>query len=92
MLNAQGQASQVHCDGPLLSTGETEGQYTRLEAPGVSTPDWSNGTIIPLGTIITSGLDINYNGIPGENSSISLTGLVLTCSRSGPGPMPTGCL
>ncbi len=66
LTNSPGQASQVHCDGTLLSTGVSEGQYVRLESPAVSTPDWSNGTILPSGTIIKSGLDINYNGIVGE--------------------------
>jgi hypothetical protein len=65
-INSQGQASQVHCDGTLLSTGAAEGQYVRLEGSSVSTPDWSNGTVVPLGKLITSGLDINYNGVLGE--------------------------
>lgn len=66
VTNGQGQAAQVHCDGTLLNTGVSEGQYTRLESSGISTPDWSNGTIKPAGKLITSGLDINYNGVLGE--------------------------
>jgi len=62
-IDTTGQASQVYCNGQLLNPGAA--QYVRLESPAVSTPDWSNGTL-PLGKIITSGLDINYDGIPGE--------------------------
>ncbi len=62
--NSEGQAAQAHCDGTLLNNGEAP--YIRLEGAAVSTPDWSNGTILPLGKIITSGLDINYDGNVGQ--------------------------
>jgi Bacterial Ig-like domain (group 2) len=63
-----GQASQVFCSGDLLNTGSitNEGKYVLLQGASVSTPDWSNGTILPLGKLITSGLDINYDGIGGQ--------------------------
>jgi hypothetical protein len=63
-IDTPGQASQVYCSGNLL-TG-SEGQYVLLQGPSVSTPDWSNGTILPLGKLITSGLDINYDGTESE--------------------------
>jgi hypothetical protein len=68
LANTPGPASQVFCSGDLLTTGSitNEGQYVLLQGPTVSTPDWSNGTILPLGKIITGGLDINYDGIGGE--------------------------
>lgn len=65
-IDTPGQASQVSCNGQLPNTFTTqEGQYVLLQGSSVSTPDWSNGTV-PLGKIITSGLDINYDGIIGE--------------------------
>jgi len=66
-IDTPGQASQVFCSGDLLNSGSIsgEGKYVLLQGPAVSTPDWSNGTV-KLGTIITSGLDINYDGIGGE--------------------------
>jgi hypothetical protein len=64
--NSQGQAAQVHCDGTLLTSTAPEGQYVRLEGSAVSTPDWSNGTVLPLGALIRSGLDINYDGNVGQ--------------------------
>ena len=90
IANSQGQASQVHCDGTLLSTGKTEGQYVRLEGPGVSTPDWSNGTILPLGTIIKSGLDINYNGIVGETFTDQPDWISLNLQQVGARPNADG--
>ncbi len=61
------QASVVSCNGQLPSTFTTqEGPYVRLQGASVSTPDWSNGTILPLGKLITSGLDINYDGTNGQ--------------------------
>jgi hypothetical protein len=62
--NTPGQSSQVDCNGRLLAGSEVS--YVRLESPAVSTPDWSNGTILPLGRIITSGLDINYDETVGQ--------------------------
>jgi hypothetical protein len=51
-------------NGQLLSG--SEGPYVLLQGSTVSAPDWSNGTVTPAGKIITSGLDINYDGINGE--------------------------
>jgi YDG domain/Putative Ig domain/Kelch motif/Galactose oxidase, central domain len=62
--NTPGQKAQVYCNGQLLSG--SEGPYVLLQGSSVSTPDWSNGTVTPAGKIITSGLDINYDGINGE--------------------------
>ena len=61
-----GQASQVYCSGDLLTPAlAPERNYVLLQGPTVSTPDWSNGTV-PLGKLITSGLDINYDGTVGQ--------------------------
>ncbi len=66
-IDTPGQASQVDCNGQILGTSlGSEGAYVRLQGASVSTPDWSNGTILPLGAPITKGLDINYDGIIGQ--------------------------
>ncbi len=66
-VNTAGQASQVFCSGDLPPGSiSNEGKYVLLQGSAVSTPDWSNGTILPLGKLITSDLDINYDGIGGE--------------------------
>ncbi len=66
-IDTPGQASKVFCNGNLLNAGSIpgEGQYVLLQGASVSTPDWSNGTV-PLGKIITTGLDVNYDAIGGE--------------------------
>ncbi|MGD1073047.1 MAG: YDG domain-containing protein [Bryobacteraceae bacterium] len=89
-VNSQGQASLVHCDGTLLSTGAAEGQYVRLEGPSVSTPDWSNGTILPLGKLIETGLDINYNGILGETFTDQPDWISLNLQQVGARPNADG--
>jgi hypothetical protein len=56
-----GATARVHCDGTPITDGALE---VRLESPRVGTPDWSNGTITPLGS--TFPLDVNFNGTDGE--------------------------
>ncbi len=67
LVNTPGQATKVFCSGDLLNTGaiSNEGQYVLLQGANVSTPDWSNGTVT-LGKLITSGLDINFDGTGGQ--------------------------
>jgi hypothetical protein len=56
-------AAKLHCDGTKITDGALE---VRLESPTVgTTPDWSNGTVLPLGT--SFALDVNFNGKPGEH-------------------------
>ena len=62
--NTPGQKAQVYCNGQLLSG--SEGPYVLLQGSTVSTPDWSNGSVTPAGKIITSGLDLNYDGTVGQ--------------------------
>ena len=60
-IDTPGQASAVDCNGvPPSALAPAEQNYVLLQGPTVSTPDWSNG-LDPLGTIIKSGLDINYD-------------------------------
>ncbi len=60
-IDTPGQASAVYCNGvPPSALAPAEQNYVLLQGPTVSTPDWSNG-LDPLGTIIKSGLDINYD-------------------------------
>ncbi len=89
--NTPGQPSQVSCNGQLPSSfGTTEGPYVRLEGPAVSTPDWSNGTILPLGKIITSGLDINYDGTIGQTFFDSPDWISLNLQQVGARPNANG--
>jgi hypothetical protein len=62
LFNSPGQAAQVHCDGTAITNGAQE---IRFEGSTLSTPDWSNGTVTPLGTPFA--LDVNFNGILSEN-------------------------
>ena len=60
-INSVGQAAKVHCDGTPI-TGDGLGSSSGR--PGLSTPDWSNGTnpfILPL--------DVNYDGVAGQTLS-----------------------
>ncbi|MGA2880343.1 MAG: MBG domain-containing protein [Bryobacteraceae bacterium] len=81
LFNTPGQASQVYCTGQLL-TG-SEGPYVLVQGASVSTPDWSNGTILPLGKTITSGLDINYDGTIGQSFSDSPDWMSLNLQQVG---------
>ena len=63
------QAAQVHCDGTPIKGGEPF--EVRLEGLGISTPDWSNGTV-PAGHLLTA--DANYDGIRDRRSWTRLTG------------------
>jgi hypothetical protein len=83
-LDTPGQASKVFCSGDLLNTGSIpgEGQYVLLEGPTVSTPDWSNGTV-PLGKLIKSGLDINFDGTGGQTFTDSPDWLSLNLQQVG---------
>jgi Legume lectin domain/MBG domain/YDG domain len=87
-IDTPGQASQVYCNGQLLNAGE--GQYVALESPTVSTPDWSNGTVLPLGKLITKGLDINYDGTIGETFTDSPDWLSVNLQQVGARPNADG--
>lgn len=88
--NTPGQASQVDCNGQILSQSLTgEGQYVRLQGTSVSTPDWSNGTA-PLGSIITKGLDINYDGTLGQTFRDSPDWVSLNLQQVGARPNANG--
>jgi hypothetical protein len=69
-IDTPGQKSVAYCNGNLYdgtsAYNAPEGGYVRLQGSSVSTPDWSNGTVLPLGKLITSGLDINYDGTIGQ--------------------------
>ncbi len=54
-----GQAAQRHCDGSPITDGAL---LIRKEADGLAIPDWSNGTVTPLGTPFA--LDVNFDGVP----------------------------
>ena len=88
LANTPGQASKVYCNGNLL-TG-SEGSYVRLQGSSVSTPDWSNGTISPLGTLITKGLDINYDGSIGQVFTDSPDWISLNLQQVGARPNANG--
>ncbi len=83
-IDTPGQASKVFCSGDLLNTGSIsgEGQYVLLQGANVSTPDWSNGTVA-LGKLITSGLDLNFDGIGSQTFTDSPDWLSLNLQQVG---------
>jgi hypothetical protein len=89
--NTASQASLVDCNGQILSQSLSgEGPYVSLQGASVSTPDWSNGTVRPLGSLITKGLDINYDGIMGETFLDSPDWLSLNLQQVGARPNANG--
>jgi Bacterial Ig-like domain (group 3)/MBG domain (YGX type)/Bacterial Ig-like domain (group 2) len=86
-VNTPGQAAQVYCNGALLNAGASP--YVRLEGATVSTPDWSNGTL-PLGKLITKGLDINYDGTVGQTFTDSPDWYSLNLQQVGARPNANG--
>ena len=85
-----GRAATLHCDGTPIMDGARE---VRLESADISTPDWSNG-VFKLGTSFP--LDVNFDGIPGENLSDqndwSSLNLGQMGSRTNFGSLSTGSL
>ncbi len=66
LANTPGQASKAYCSGGYPTEPGQPYEYVRLEWPSISTPDWSNGTVLPLGTKLPA-LDINFDGTTGNN-------------------------
>ncbi len=62
--DSAGQAAKRHCNGSAISGVNGDVPLIRKEAASLATPDWSNGTVTPLGK--TFPLDVNFDGIPGE--------------------------
>ena len=56
-----GQAAKRHCDGSVIG-GDIP--LARKESDSLAIPDWSNGTVLPLGKLFP--LDINFDGKPGQ--------------------------
>ncbi len=74
------QASQRHCDGTPIKGGEPF--EVRLESPGISTPDWSNGTV-PAGHLLSA--DVNYDGTKGQLFADQPDWFVLNLQQIGTG-------
>ena len=91
LLNSPGQASQVHCDGTPITNGAQE---LRLEGPGLSTPDWSNGTVTPLTKMFAQ--DVSFDGPPletfADQPDWSSLNLAQIGSRSNFGSLSVGSL
>ncbi len=56
-----GQNAKRHCDGSVIAS---DTPLTRKESDSLAIPDWSNGTVLPLGKSFP--LDINFDGKPGQ--------------------------
>jgi hypothetical protein len=76
-----GATAKVHCDGTPITDGALG---VRLESPIVGTPDWSNGTVTPLGTVFP--LDVNFNGTKGEAFADQPDWTSLNLQQIGTGP------